>query len=714
MRQIFLQKNMIAIRDVCQPLLEDDMVLVQVHYSCISPGTENATIAASKQPLWTNLHTKLQKIVQSLQANGIHGTRALVNEKLAGPTYALGYACSGVVIAVGSRVRNLRIGDMVACAGAGYAHHAEIIVVPENLVVPVHKKELLAQAAVTTLGAIALQGIRRAQLQLGESVAVLGLGLLGQLTAQMANNAGATVFGIDLLDGRLSLAKQLGTDCIINGTLQSAEQIIAAHTAHQGVDVTIITASSASNEIIQQAMRITRKKGRVVLVGDVGMQLERDPLYQKEIDFLISCSYGPGRYDVQYEKEGQDYPYAYVRWTENRNMQAVVQMIEKGTLVIDPLIQQMPLEQAAKAYQQLQKQQTLGVILTYQHEKKEEIADTSIKPARVFHTRHPNFVRVGVIGAGGFAKVMLMPILSSLKNVAINAIVDPHMGNALTSSALYRGARVLSHDQALFDEDLVDAVIIASPHRYHCAQALTALENGKAVFLEKPMVTTFEQLHLFTDYLTHHPQAPLCIDYNRSFAPYIQKIKRALDSRTSPLIMHYRMNAGFIPKDHWTQTEMGAGRIIGEACHIIDLFHMLCEAQPVAVSVEAARPYSDDITVTDNVSIQISFSDGSIGTLLYTALGHHEMGKERMELFFDSQSIVMEDFARLTGYGLPASFNEKTKIPDKGHRALIEQFFTSVIQHTPPPIAFDRLRSVAHITLVIDQLAKQGGGSAPC
>lgn len=716
MRQVFLDKGAIVVKDVCRPLLDDHSVLVSVYYSYISSGTEIATIANAGQHVLFNVPKKIKKVLSSISSHGIDGTSALIKSKLKGELQAIGYSCSGCIIAVGKKVRSLREGDYVACAGAGVANHADIVCVPENLVVRVSKKEHLKEASLTTIGAIALQGIRRATLQLGEHVCVLGLGLLGQLTVQLAKQAGCIVTGVDLLEERLELAEECGADMVYNAADKAAQKDIIFATDQHGVDATIITAASRSDSIIQQAMEITRKKGRVVLVGDVGLNLERNPLYSKEIDFFISCSYGPGRYDASYEQQGLDYPYAYIRWTENRNMQAFVHLIEKKILNLKKLIScEVSLDKIEKAYDVIKNKKGLGAVIAYDGisgEKDIPLYGNNAQCGITFIPAVKDKMSVGVIGAGGFAKIKLLPIISKVRNVKIKAVVDADVTRSMSTARLYGAARSFVSDQDLFKEDLVDAVIIASPHIFHCEQTLMALRNGKAVFVEKPMVTDFDQLHQMQDFFVQYPQAPLCVDYNRSFAPFIKKIKRVIKKRSTPLMVHYRMNAGFIPKDHWVQTEVGAGRIIGEACHIFDLFCFLTESNPLSVSVESLHSAQDSLFPTDNFSAQIHFEDGSTCSLLYTSLGHAQLGKERMELFFDSKSIVMDDYLSLTGYGLSSSFNETVKTADKGHEALLNSFFKGLRQKTVAlPISIDRLKTVAELTLIVDQLACEGGGN---
>jgi predicted dehydrogenase/threonine dehydrogenase-like Zn-dependent dehydrogenase len=717
MRQVFLQKGAIVVKEVCQPVMEAHDVLIAVHYSFISSGTESATILQDEQnTLFSNVPTKIKKVLESVASHGIEGTAALIKSKLRGETQALGYSCSGRVLAVGDKVRSIRIGDFVACAGAGYAHHADLVCVPEHLVVKVSSTHV-KEASITTIGAIALQGVRQAQLKLGETVCVIGLGLLGQLTVQLAKKSGCTVIGVDLMPERLELAMALGADRVLHPAHDNVHNEINFLTDHYGVDATIITAAAKNDTIIQQAMELTRKKGKVVLVGDVQIKFDRAPFYAKEIDFSISCSYGPGRYDPTYEQYGVDYPYAYVRWTENRNMQAFVKMLEKGDINVSMLTtHEVTLDTIAQAYASVKNQHGLGVLIAYdQHDRMTvERSQSSLDDGSVcsFIPARRDALRVGMIGAGGFAKVKLLPALAKLDNVRINAIADTDVTATLNSAKVYSAAKVCVDYKDLLSDDVVDAVVIASPHKFHAAQAIRALSKGKAVFLEKPMVTDRHQLEEMRSFLKEHKNVPFCVDYNRSFAPFMQKIKKALVKRSGPMVMHYRMNAGLISKDHWVQSEVGAGRIIGEACHIIDLFCYLTEAKVRAISVESMHSTSEHVFPTDNFSVQLSFDDGSVCSLLYTSVGHASLAKERMELFFDGKSIVMDDYRTLKGYGMYPGFDEVSACPDKGHSALLKKFFDACsLQEFVPPISYQRLDQVAEITLVIDELACQGGGA---
>lgn len=717
MRQVFLQKGAIVVKEVCQPSMDAHDILVAVHYSFISSGTESATILQDEQnTLFSNVPTKIKKVLESVASHGIEGTAALIKSKLKGEAQALGYSCSGRVIAVGAKVRTIRIGDYVACAGAGYAHHADLVCVPEHLTVKVAQSHV-KEASITTIGAIALQGIRQADLKLGETVCVIGLGLLGQLTVQLAKKSGCTVIGVDLMPERLELAMKCGADRVFHPAHDNIQNEINFLTDHYGVDATIITAAAKNDGIIQQAMELTRKKGKVVLVGDVHIKFDRAPFYAKEIDFRISCSYGPGRYDPMYEQQGIDYPYAYVRWTENRNMQAFIKMLEKGDIDVSMLAtHEVTLDTISQAYAHIKEQRGLGVLVAYdqqgrvQSEHKEETV--SIGQICSFLPARRDALRVGMIGAGGFAKIKLMPAIAKLDNARINAIADTDVTASLNSAKMYNAAKVCTDYKDLFAEDTVDAVVIASPHKFHAAQAINALSRGKAVFLEKPMVTDWEQLDAMREYLKEHADVPFCVDYNRSFAPFMQKIKQALEKRSGPMVMHYRMNAGLISKDHWVQSDVGAGRIIGEACHIVDLFCFLTDSKVRAISVESMHSKNENVFPTDNFSVQLSFDDGSVCSLLYTSVGHTSLAKERMELFFDGKAIVMDDYRTLKGYGMYPGFDEVSSCPDKGHAVLLKKFFDACsLPEFIPPISYQRLEQVAELTLIIDALACQGGGA---
>lgn len=720
MKQVFIQKGEAVVEEVGQPLLSEQAVLVRVHYSFISAGTEGASLKCASESLLKRAMKKpafyTSKLVESLQDNGLNGTVALVMGHKIGALSPIGYSCAGQVIAVGDAIKRVRVGDYVACAGAGVANHADIVAVPEKLTTVVQKKEHLRSASVTTIGSIALQGVRRADVRLGETVCVVGLGLIGQITVQLLKRSGCRVIGTDIAPDRLELAKQLGADIVFDPTQAALKKEVDFLTNHHGVDTTIITAAASTGDLIQQATELTRQKGKIVLVGDVAIDFERNPLYVKEIDFLISCSYGPGRYDPAYEREGNDYPYSYVRWTENRNMQLIVQMIERGELSIEPLIgREFSVDDAPEAYKALKDRTYLGMVMNYRAD------DRLIEPAQRVGTvgdgEHKPYVApkeklgLGIVGAGGFAKVKLLPLLKKLPAVEFQAVIDATESTAISVARQYKAPVSGVSHQEIVNNTSIDAVVIATPHEGHARQAVDFLQAGKAVFVEKPAGVSATDYALLEKTLKHDG-VMYCVDFNRSWAPYMQSVAAAVSQRSAPLVIHYRMNAGYIPMTHWVQQPQNGGRIIGEGCHILELFCFLTGAKPVSISVEAIRSDREDLLPNDNASIQVRFSDGSCCSLLYTALGDKSLPKERMEVFFDGKSIVLDDYRELKGFGMPSSFNTKTMSPDKGHTALLKAFVeAATTPDAQPPIPYERILAVTKLSLIADELARQGGGT---
>ncbi len=701
------------------PLLGEKEILVRVHYSFISSGTEYATLTSSGKNLYqkftTNITNNTSKIIGSLKENGLAGTTSLIKNAMT-QVIPVGYSCSGVVTAVGKKITRFKVGDFVACGGAGSANHAETISVPENLTIRLNKESSLKHASITTIGAIALQSIRRAHVELGENVCIIGLGLLGQLTVQLAKLSGAQVFGIDIQEERLDLAKAYGADYLFNPKNEDWLKSINFATAHQGVDTTIITAAGSSGELINHAMQITRRKGKVVLVGDVKLNFDREQFYTKEIDLLISCSYGPGRYDASYEREGNDYPYAYVRWTENRNMTLFARLIEEKKISIEPLIQhEFNFEHVEQAYDKLQKQQGLGVVLKYNSSYNatppiNTFANAPIVQAKAYVAPHGP-INVAIIGAGGFCKVKLLPIIANIKNVVLHTIVDTANTNAINAARQYLVPHVSNSYEQILQDNQVHAVVIATPHYVHTEQIIRFIESGKAVFAEKPAVVNFEQLEQLQQCLDNNPGSLLAVDFNRSFSPFMIHIKKLIAQRSTPLMLNYRMNTGHLPADHWTQSEKNGGRIIGEACHIFELFCFLTDAMPITISV---TPLSHDIVSianTDNIIATVRMSDGSVCTLTFTSTGASLMRKEYMEIFFDGKSIVMDDYRELKGFGIAIADNKKVSSPDKGHEHLIHAFFEQAgKQNHQPPVSYERIITASRLTLMVDQLARQGGG----
>jgi predicted dehydrogenase/threonine dehydrogenase-like Zn-dependent dehydrogenase len=705
MRQILVNRGRISLENVPVPLVEPGHVLVEVAYSLISAGTETTGVAQSGKSLIQRALEKperIQKVIEHLKSQGIQKTVAVVRG-LQDQSTPTGYSCSGIVIQVGAGITDLKIGDHVACAGAGYANHAEIVLAPRNLVVKVPDRCDLRDAASMTLGSIAMQGVRRADLRLGEIVAVIGLGLVGQLTVQLLQAAGCRVIGIDLDSRRVELARQLGPEGAFTSDTADIIKEVYHRTASHGVDATIITAASSSNAIVQQAMEITRKKGRVVLVGDVGLSLNRSPFYEKEIDFLISSSYGPGRYDSHYEEKGIEYPYAYVRWTENRNMQEYLRLVNEGKVKLGSILErEYELAQAAQAYEELSTapEKPLGVLLRY------PIADEDLRRKKLetqVVLRNASIegkIRIAIIGAGAFAKSIHLPNLQKLSHLYhIRAIVSGTGSNAKETAQQIGADYASTNYQDVLDDPDVDAVLICTRHHLHAQQAIQAAQAGKAIFLEKPMALNQEELERLVDVL-HETKVPFMVGYNRRFSPAAQQIKDLVAGRQSPLMILYRMNAGYLPPDHWTQTAEGGGRIIGEACHIFDLFQYLIESPVLEVSATPIVPQSEHILASDNMSVTLRYDDGSVATLVYTALGSTDFSKEYMEVYTDGKVITVDDYRELRLSSFPAkswSFN----VQQKGHLDELEMFSKFVRRRQPSRVSVHDLVETANITFVV-------------
>jgi len=656
MKQVLVKGGSVVVTEVPAPNVGARNVLVRVAYSCISAGTEMAGVHMSALPLYKRALKQPENIRRALQMvreQGIAHTLERVQGKLASgsPT---GYSAAGVVIRRGAEVEGFAIGDRVACAGAGIANHAEIIDVPVNLAVRIPDDLALVHAATVKLGAIALQGVRRAAPTLGETVLVVGLGLLGQLTVQLLRANGCRVIGVDPDRRRRDLARVGGAENVLDpGIGGHAEQVLNL-TGGNGADAVVVTAAGASDEIVGAAFHACRRKGRVVLVGDVGLGLRRADFYAKEIDFLISASYGPGRYDPFYEEGGQDYPLGYVRWTENRNMGAYLALLAAGQVRLEPLAPRtFTLDAASDAYGSLEpgEDRALLALLEYPPrdgaESKHTTVETRSAPA-------PGRVRVAIVGAGGFALGMHLPNLQRLRDrFEIRAIASRTGSNARAVAEQYGAAYATTDLDAVLDDRDVDLVIIATRHHLHSPFALAALGRGKHVLVEKPLALDEDQLAaieaFYRDPIATRPI--LMTGFNRRFSPAIAAARNLLAQRSSPMMVSYRMNAGLIPAESWVHGPEGGGRNIGEACHIYDLFGALTGSTPTTVSAHSIAPTSSRWRRDDNFVATVRFADGSLCSLTYTALGDKSFPKERMEIFCDGIVVALDDYRSLTVTG---------------------------------------------------------------
>lgn len=697
MYQALIKKGRVLPTEVPAPVVSPGGVLIKVVNSCISAGTEVSGVEGSGKSLIRRALEQPEKIKKALNMISSLGiaetyTRIMGQNEIPVPT---GYSIAGIVLAVGNGVNHIKPGDRVAAAGAGIANHAEYVDVPQNLVVTIPDNLDFESASTVTLGSIAMQGVRRAQVQMGDYVVIFGTGILGQLALQLASASGARVIAVDVDMKRLTVAAQLGAEVTFHPVGADVVKEVMHYTGGYGADIVIFCAATNDSQSLSDAFAMCRRKGKVIMVGVWGKELRREDIYEKEIDFLISTSYGPGRYDEKYEKRGLDYPYAYVRWTENRNMQEYLRLLAKGLINVKPLIQAVfQLKEVEDAFRSLQKpERPLMVLLDYGNNlpgdfKRLSSIEHRLENRRILNPISSKVIRVGLIGAGNFAVGMHLPNLRLLKNkYCIQAICNRngHRAKAIADQYDANYSTTDYHD-ILSDSD-IDLVMICTRHNLHGPLVLESLRAGKHTFVEKPLCTTSEDLDSIMNFygvspvrkeVNYYNASPLLmVGFNRRFSKYAHEIKQHVKNRVNPLFIHYRMNAGYLPMNHWVHSEEGGGRIIGEACHIIDLFSYLIGSSVKAYASASVNPNTDSINVTDNKSVIIEYEDGSVATLEYFAVGNGHFPKEWLEVHFDEKTIIMDDYKQVKGYGLSVKNLTSTE-SDKGQFNELEVLASAV------------------------------------
>lgn len=720
MKQVMFRNGEAFIEEVPSPQAEKGAVLVKVYYSCISIGTEISGLRNSGSPLWKRALRQPENVAKAMNLIATRGykfTRSLIMGRLSGgsPT---GYSAAGIVVEAGEGVTDIKPGDQVACAGAQYAHHAEIICVPRNLVVPIPAKLDLVSASTVTVGAIAMQGVRRAQPTLGETFVVIGLGILGQLTAQLLRSNGCRVIGADVDQDRIRVAQSVGMNLGLYADAGNQFDQVIRLTDGMGADGVIITAASVSNAIVSNAFKMCRRKGRVVLVGDVGLQLNRADFYVKEIDFLISCSYGPGRYDPNYEEKGNDYPAAYVRWTENRNMAEYLRLAAENKLQVSPLISKIyPISEAATVYQRMKEGADKSLMVLFSYPQSETVADDETIKMKSFianpmaRKSRSGQVRIALIGAGDFAKGMHLPNLQLLSDqYYLQAVVSRSGHNAMITAKQF-GAKYAATDyRQVLEDPEVDAVLIATRHHLHAAMVLEALKAGKHVLVEKPLSLSAEALKPIKDFYDAYNagQNPpiLLTGFNRRFSSYAQRIHELIRHRRNPMILNYRMNAGFLPADHWVYSEEGGGRNLGEACHIYDLFTFFTDSRVLSIDAKAIDVSRGLYNYRDNFVSTMAFQDGSVASLTFTALGSKDYPKEQLEIFVDGRVFTLNDYKSLMVTGVNIK-GLKSKLPEKGLREELESFAQTIRKGGEWPIPLWQQIQATDIALQVE--TKVGG-----
>ena len=695
--------------EVPEPELRRGGVLVRTSFSAISAGTERAKMQQSEKSLLGKAMARpdlVKQVIDFARTNGVKAAYDRVQARLS-TLSLMGYSCSGTVVGVGEGVTEFQCGDQVACAGGGYANHCEVNWVPSNLVARVPYSVSLEAASLTTIGAIAMQGLRQAQTSFGETVVVIGAGLVGVVTMQLARAAGCRVIAVDRDSKRVDKAASLGAHVALlasDGHLPSQVNEFSRY----GADVAIVTAAAPSAEPIELAAKILRDRGRIVVVGDVGMGVSRPNMYHKELTLVMSRSYGPGRYDPNYEERGNDYPVGYVRWTERRNMEAFLDLLAMGAINISSLIEcRVSVNEGRRAYEELRGGDAYTVIFEYPEtlEAKKKVGDVQVLPARV---RSVERLRIGCIGAGGFARTYIFPNLKAAEHASLESVATAS-GVAAESARRSFGFSRTQTPSDLIQDSQVDAVFIASRHESHARYVAASLRQGKAVFVEKPLAVDRSQLEFiqgaYWEAKKTGKEPFLMIGFNRRFAPFSKIIRQFFTSRQQPMMLHARINAGFIPLDHWTQQASEGGRIIGEFCHFVDWARYIVGAPIRTVSAAAlpdVRRYRQD-----NVAVTLTFADGSVGNLLYLANGDPAVPKEHFEVFCEGAVARLEDFAILE-----LVRDRKTRklksVRDKGHRRELQLTVDAMRQGKDAPIPFDEIIEVTEVTFSVAEALATG------
>lgn len=681
--------------DVPCPSIDKGQLLIQTSVSLISSGTErmlaqfgkaNFIEKARQQP------DKVKMVINKIKTDGVLSTLAAVKSKL-DQSLPMGYSNVGRVLEVGPGVEGWSVGDRVLSNGP----HAEIIRAPKNLCAKIPDDVSDEHAAFTVLSAIGLQGVRLAMPTLGETFVVIGLGLIGLLTVQLLKAHGCRVIGIDFDESRLALAKQFGA-ATINLTSGNDPVVFAnTFTREQGVDGVIITAATKSNEPMHQAAQMCRKRGRIILVGVTGLELSRADFYEKELSFQVSCSYGPGRYDVDYEERGNDYPIGYVRWTEQRNFEAVLGLLANKLLNVEPLISHHFLfENAFDAYNLLtSNESSLGILLKYPSISNETLRQNSIKLRESVNSISSAPV-IGFIGAGNYASRVLIPAFKKtsavLKTIVTQgSISGVHVGNKFD---LEYASTDISH---IMNDDSINTVVIASRHDSHATLICQALSAKKNVFVEKPLCLTLDELNKITQCIDESPNQLVMVGFNRRFAPLVREMKKLLEAVTAPKVFVMTVNAGAIPSHHWTQDKLvGGGRILGEACHFIDLLRFLSHSEITNFTAVGMENKKDE-----NATITLNFEDGSLGAIHYICNGHNSYPKERLDVFCSGSALQLNNYRTLYGFGWPKFKKIRSLFQDKGQQDCAREFVKSISEGKQSPISINEILEVSKIAIQV-------------
>ena len=707
----------IELADVPVPNCSSNCILVKNVASLISIGTEKSIIELGKKSLLGKAKARpdlLKRFLDKAKKEGFLKTFQEALGRLDNPT-PLGYSSAGIVVEVGKNIHKFSPGDRVACIGAGYASHAEYITMPEHLCCKIPDNVSFEEASFGMLGIIALHGIRCANLTFGENVAVIGLGLLGLLSIQILKAYGCKVIGFDIDSSKVNLSKEIGIDYAYSD-IEEFKNRVDKFTNGYGADAVIITASSRSNEPVNVAVEISRMKGRIVLVGVADIHPDRNEMWHKEVEILVSKAGGPGIFDPFYEQKGIDYPIGYIRWTENRNLEEFLRLISEKKVWVEKLItHRFSIKNALMVYDDLLKNsgKYIGVILQYPEAYLKDLSREKIKVLNQSYSINSDKVNLGVIGAGLFGKALLLPALSKIDKANLQILATSSGANSYHTGNKYRFNIITSDYKEVINSDDVHAVVILTPHSQHKRMVMEALEKGKHIFVEKPLCISEEELididSLYKE-ISNIGKAPfIMVGYNRRFSCHSLKVYEFIKNRTDPIVINYRINAGFVPKSHWVHSEEeGRSRIVGEICHFVDMLIYFTGSIPSRIFAERVRGNDRSIVNSDNLGIIISFKDGSIGNIFYTASGDKAFSRERVEIYCEGKTVVIDDYKKTTMFfnGKRKSF--KTFNQDMGYKNELEHFIDVIRGKIPPLITYSDIYYSTLATFKIEESIEKG------
>jgi predicted dehydrogenase/threonine dehydrogenase-like Zn-dependent dehydrogenase len=704
----------IRLEQMNTPAVRNGGVLVRTHYSVVSAGTEGMKVKEGKLSYLGKARARpdqVKKVLNTLRQQGLVATYQKVMNKLDKLT-PLGYSLSGDVVAVGTGAEEFHVGQRVACGGAGYANHAEVNFVPKNLVVPIPEPVTMKHASFATVGAIAMQGFRQADMQLGETACVVGLGLLGQILVQILRAAGVRIVGVDIIDERCELALKCGASVAMKPDNPGLSNTIGRLTNGHGVDTVFLTAGGSSNGPLELAVNIARDRARIVDIGKTKLDLPWNECYMKELDIRFSRSYGPGRYDPRYEEQGLDYPIGYVRWTERRNMSSFLDLVAEGRVQLEPIITSVQsFQDAEQVYQELAKgkSDSLGTVFEYPLEENifETFPTMTMMNQGAASIPRDGVVRLAVIGAGNYASTMLLPHLKANANVFLNGVATATGLSGQDAKRKFGFQRATTNHCELLESPDVDALIIATRHASHARMVVEALRAGKAVYVEKPLALNLEEVKMIREAITESANDRLMVGFNRRFAPAVMEMATRFRKSQAPLTIHYRVHAGQLESGSWYLDQKEGSRFIGEGGHFIDTISFLGGSRPVSIYAQSLRPKKMTADDLENLSIVVQFENGSVGNILYLTQGGPKTPKEYIEIFGGGMTGQLHNFESVIYHEGDRSTKSRWRV-NKGQKEEMEEYINCVKASRQMPISLTELMDTTLATLAVIESLKMG------